>query len=122
MVIADPQVHEELFKAANAVESKSSTNNDVIIDKLSVTNASMAGFGNPSMLRTSVAFVKQEDLQSSEDDIPAVIEEVADDGDMCVPDDKEKYLAMQNKTLIEMVENLQDKLSKQTSAQDKVNY
>lgn len=66
----------------------------------------MAGFGNPSMLRTSVAFVKQEDLQSSEDDIPAVIEEVADDGDMCVPDDKEKYLAMQNKTLIEMVENL----------------
>lgn len=41
MTIADPQVHKDLFLAANAIEDKASTSNDLVLKNLSVMNDSI---------------------------------------------------------------------------------
>jgi len=41
MTIADPQVHKDLFLAANAIENKASSSNDLVLKNLSVMNDSI---------------------------------------------------------------------------------
>jgi hypothetical protein len=139
--IADPNQHKNLFQAANAVESRDSITGAAIIDKLSITSGSVASsvanfsvadgsIANASILNFSLAnastanAIAEKGEESSGDELPSIAEdddEIKADGEICTKDQKAQYLAMQNKSLIEIVEILELKLSKTEVDQGKIN-
>lgn len=116
--------------------------NDVVIDKLSVVSGSVANSSianlsiadgsmlNPSIMNFSIANasvanmipeVKNDDEES--DELPQIDEEedAKFDGDACSKEQRAEYLALQNRSLIEICEALEAKLAKHDSDQSKIN-
>lgn len=138
--IADPNQHKELFQAANKVDTMGSADGDVIIDRLSVVsgaNSSVANLSiadgsmiNPSIMNFSIANasvanmipeVKNDDEES--DELPQIDEEEDSkfEGDACTKEQRAEYLALQNRSLMEICEALEAKLAKHDNDQAKIN-
>ena len=137
--IADPKLHEPLFRAANAVEAGGSEDASLIINKLSVVTGqeSIANFSvatgsvvNQSILNFSIADanvanrITEQLGESSGDELPGIVEEEGEQDTQaaeCKREQKGEYLAMQNKALIEICENLNEKLAKHDADEAKIN-